>query len=193
MTWGRLVFQIAGKSHRWFQYLRMSGKGLQLKTTTLLVFFLWLGKSLKNLYIIVLLISYRNVDFFPEFLYGFRYFSSISDLLTVVSGRIGRAFNRSKAVALDISKVFDWVWDVGLCQKPKSYGIFGQIFNVFSSFLIKRRLRVIQDENYSQEYPLNAEVPQCSIVGPALLLLYINDLFDDVICNITIYADDATL
>ena len=87
----------------------MSGKGLQLKTTTLLVFFLWLGKSLKNLYIIVLLISYRNVDFFPEFLYGFRYFSSISDLLTVVSGRIGRAFNRSKAVALDISKVFDWV------------------------------------------------------------------------------------
>ena len=44
----------------------MSGKGLQLKTTTLLVFFLWLGKSLKNLYIIVLLISYRNVDFFPE-------------------------------------------------------------------------------------------------------------------------------
>ena len=193
MTWGRLVFQIAGKSHRWFQYLRMSGKGLQLKTTTLLVFFLWLGKSLKNLYIIVLLISYRNVDFFPEFLYGFRYFSSISDLLTVVSGRIGRAFNRSKAVALDISKVFDWVWDVGLCQKPKSYGIFGQIFNVFSSFLIKRRLRVIQDENYSQEYPLNAEVPQCSIVGPALLLLYINDLFDNVICNSTIYADDATL
>ena len=193
MTWGRLVFQIAGKSHRWFQYLRMSAKGLQLKTTTLLVFFLWLGKSLKNLYIIVLLISYRNVDFFPEFLYGFRYFSSISDLLTVVSGRIGRAFNRSKAVALDISKVFDWVWDVGLCQKPKSYGIFGQIFNVFSSFLIKRRLRVIQDENYSQEYPLNAEVPQGSIVGPALLLLYINDLFDDVICNITIYADDATL
>ena len=193
MTWGRLVFQIAGKSHRWFQYLRMSGKGLQLKTTTLLVFFLWLGKSLKNLYIIVLLISYRNVDFFPEFLYGFRSFSSISDLLTVVSGRIGRAFNRSKAVALDISKVFDWVWDVGLCQKPKSYGIFGQIFNVFSSFLIKKRLRVIQDENYSQEYPLNAEVPQGSIVGPALLLLYINDLFDDVICNITIYADDATL
>ena len=193
MTWGRLVFQIAGKSHSWFQYLRMSGKGLQLKTTTLLVFFLWLGKSLKNLYIIVLLISYRNVDFFPEFLYGFRYFSSISDLLTVASGRIGRAFNRSKAVALDISKVFDWVWDVGLCQKPKSYGIFGQIFNVFSSFLIKRRLRVIQDENYSQEYPLNAEVPQGSIVGPALLLLYINDLFDDVICNITIYADDATL
>ena len=45
----------------------------------------------------------------------------------------------------------------------------------------------------SQEYPVNAGVPQRSILGPTHLLLYINDLPDDGICNIAICADDTTL
>ena len=49
------------------------------------------------------------------------------------------------------------------------------------------------DGKSSQEYPINAGVPQCSILGPTLFLLYINDLPDDVICNIVIYADNTTL
>ena len=52
---------------------------------------------------------------------------------------------------------------------------------------------MVLDGNSSQEYPFIAGVPQGSILGPTLLLLYINDLPDDVICNIPIYADDTTL
>ena len=148
------------------------------------------------------LVNNRIVDhleksgLFSDFQYGFRSSRSTADLLTVVSVRIARAFNRSgttRAVALDISKAFDRVWHAGLLHELKSYGISGQIFGLISSFLRNRRLRVVLDGKSSQEYPVNAGVPQGSIVGPTLFLLYINDLPDDVICEIVIYADDATL
>ena len=61
------------------------------------------------------------------------------------------------------------------------------------SFLSNRRLQVVLDGKSSQEYPVNAGVPQGSILGPTLFLLYINDLPDDVFCDIAIYADDTTL
>ena len=61
------------------------------------------------------------------------------------------------------------------------------------SSLSNRWLEVVLDGKSSQEYPVNAEVVQGSILGPKLFLLYINDLSDGVICNIGIYADDTTL
>ena len=96
-------------------------------------------------------------------------------------------------MALDISKGFDRVWHAGLLHKLKSYGISGQIFGLISSFLSNIRLRVVLDGKSSQEYPVNAGAPQGSILGPTPFLLYINDLPDDVIFDIGIYADDTTL
>ena len=146
------------------------------------------------------LVNNRIVDhlekygFFSDFQYGFRSCQSTADLLTVVSDRIARAFNKSgatRAVALDMSKAFDRVWHAGLLHKLKSYGISGQIFDLISSFLSIKRLRVVLDRKSSQEYPVNAGVPQGS--GLPLFLLYINDLPDDVICSFAFYADDTTL
>ena len=87
--------------------------------------------------------------------------------------RIARAFNRSgatPAVALDISKAFDSVWCAGLLHKLKSYGTSGQIFGLISSFFSNRQLQVVLDGKSSQEYPVNAGVPQVSILGPTLFL-----------------------
>ena len=67
------------------------------------------------------------------------------------------------------------------------------IFGLISSFLSNRQLRVVLDGKSSQKYPVNAGVPQGSILGPTLFLLYINGLPDDVICDIAIYAVDTTL
>ena len=68
-----------------------------------------------------------------------------------------------------------------------------QIFRLISSFLCNRQLQVLLNGKFSQEYPVNARVPQESIFGPPFFLLYINGHPDNVICNITIYVDDATL
>ena len=78
---------------------------------------------------------------FSDFQYGLRSSQSTADLLTVVSDKIARAFNRfgaTQAVTLDISKAFDRVWYAGFLHKLKSYGISGQIFGLTSSFLSNR-------------------------------------------------------
>ena len=68
-----------------------------------------------------------------------------------------------------------------------------QIFDLISSFLSNRQLPVVLDGKSSKEYSVNAGVPQGPILGPTLFLLSINDLPDDVICNIAIYVNDTTL
>ena len=98
----------------------------------------------------------------------------------------------TRAVTLDISKAFDNVWHASLLLKLKSYGISGKICGLIFSFLSIRQLQVVLDGNSSQEYSVNVRVSQGLILGPTLFLLPINDL-PDVICDITIYADDTTL
>ena len=105
----------------------MLGKGALLKTTTMLVFFMCLVKSLKNL------INDKEIWLFSDFQYGFKSSQSTADLLTIVSDKTARAFNRSRAtraVPLDISRAFNRVWDPGLLHKLKPYGISGQIFGL---------------------------------------------------------------
>ena len=121
---------------------------------------------------------------------------STADLFTFVFDRIARAFNRSGAtgaVAFDISKAFNRLWLAVLLHKLNSYGISGQIFALISSFLSNRRLRVVLHGKSTQKHPVNAEVPEGSILGATLFLLCMNDLPDDVICNIAVYTHDTTL
>ena len=149
----------------------MLGKGLQLKIIGVLSVVSKVFEKLVNNKIVDHL---EKCGLFSDFQYGFRSSRSTADLLTVVSDRIARAFNRSgatRAVAFDISKAFDRVWHAGLLHKLKFYGISCQIVGLISSFLCSKRFRVVLDGNSSQEYPVNTGVPQGPIFGPTLFLL----------------------
>ena len=78
-------------------------------------------------------------------------------------------------------------------HKLKSYLISGWVFGLISSSLSNSWLQVFLDEKSSQEFPVKAGIPQGFNIGLSLFVLYINDLPDDVICNITIWTDDTTL
>ena len=60
-------------------------------------------------------------------------------------------------------------------------------------FLINFSFMEFQLRQSSQEYPVNPGVPQGSILGPTLFLLYISDLPDNVLCDIAVYTNDTTL
>ena len=120
---------------------------------------------------------------------------STVDLLAVASDKIAWVFNRSRSTrgtAFDISEPSGRVWHGGFLHKLKSYEILGQLLGLISSFSFFFS-RMVLDGKSIQEYPVSDGVPQGSIFGPKLFLLYINDLLDDGFSNFAIYADDTTL
>ena len=72
-------------------------------------------------------------------------------------------------------RILTGFFQAGLLHKRKSYRISRQIFGLISSFLSNRQLQVVLDGKFSQEYLVNAGVPEGSILRPTLFLLYIND------------------
>ena len=94
---------------------------------------------------------------------------------------------------LDLSKAFDRVWHDGLMYKMECCGISGDLLALIQSFLSDRKQRVVLNGKSSQWSTISAGVPQGSVLGPLLFLVYINDLVDNVNSDVKMFADDTSL
>ena len=98
-----------------------------------------------------------------------------------------------RAIFCDISRAFDRVWHEGIIAKLKDAGITGNLLKWFQSYLSDRKQRVVLPSTQSEWNDIKASVPQGSILGPLLFLVYINDIVIDINSNIRLFADDTGL
>jgi hypothetical protein len=127
---------------------------------------------------------------------GFRPGDSTINQLLAITHNIFESFEEgceTRALFLDISKAFDKVWYESLIFKLRQNGIEGKLLDLLTDYLSDRQQRVVLNGVHSSWLPLNSGVPQGSVLGPLLFLIYINDLTDNISSSIKLFADDASL
>ena len=123
--------------------------------------------------------------------------STVTQLLSVfneISSHLDES-GQTDVIYSDFSKAFDSVPHHLLIHKLKSFGFNGPLLNWFASYLTDRSQRVVIDGEMSSCLPVLSGVPQGSILGPLLFLLYINDISNNLTPNskIALFADDAKI
>jgi len=127
---------------------------------------------------------------------GFRSNHSTNTTLLDVTDYILNNMNDGNvigAIFLDLKKAFDTVDHDLLLKKMFSYGITGMPLNWFKSYLTGRSQAVKVNSAISDFNDINIGIPQGSILGPLLFIIFVNSLPDSVDCKCVMYADDTTL
>ena len=96
-------------------------------------------------------------------------------------------------IFLDVAKAFDKVFHKGPLHKLECLGIDGFLLKWFENYLKGRFHRVVLNGQSSEWREINSGVPQGSILGPLLFLIFVNDLVDDLSCDPFLFADDTSL
>ena len=127
--------------------------------------------------------------------HGFRYRRSTTSALIKFSDDIPNSMENGKlcgVVSLDLSKAFDTVEHEILLKKLRWFGVSDLDLQCFASYLKDRTQRTSCENFMSDALPITVGIPQGSILGSLLFIVYINDLPEIVKnCQVSIYADDT--
>ena len=138
----------------------------------------------------------ENNNFFPCQQFGFRKGLGACDAVLTLSDRIQKALDagsEARMVGLDFSAAFDRVNHQALIHKLRLLGIGGQFLNIIIEFLFNRKQRVVVDGHKGEWRNVASGVPQGSVLGPLLFILYTQDMWVGLENQLIAYADDATL
>ena len=128
--------------------------------------------------------------------YGYRRGSSTLDQLLDIYDHIMKKMDEkmiTRLIFMDVSKAFDKVWHRGLLHKMENLGIKNKLLEFFRDYLSDRQQRVALKGVLSSWITIKAGVPQGSILGPILFLIYTNDMPEEITCIIKMFADDTIL
>lgn len=134
-------------------------------------------------------------NLFNEAQFGFRSCRSTSDAILELTDSILNSFNDSEYISAyfcDLTKAFDCVKHVILLEKLKFYGFDDNSINLIKSYLSNRTQAVSNKGGISEELIMTVGVPQGSILGPVLFLIFINDLPSCLNAKFILFADDTT-
>ena len=104
-----------------------------------------------------------------------------------------RGHKQTDLIIMDFAKAFDKVPHRWLLHKLDYYGIRGSTHKWISSWLSGRSQQVVLDGQASDPVPVLSGVPQGSVLGPILFLIFINDLTDNIKSSVCLFADDCVL
>ena len=127
---------------------------------------------------------------------GFTPDDSTTNQLVSIYHDVCTALDDHKDIQLiffDISKAFDKVWHKGILFKMESIGIKHSLLNWFQDYLHLRKQRVVINGKTSSWKTINAGVPQGSVRGPLLFLIYVNDISMHLSSRASLFAGDKTL
>ena len=128
--------------------------------------------------------------------HGFRKRKSCESQLLITSHDLASILNRhsqADVAVLDFSKAFDKVPHQPLLEKLRHCNLHEDVIGWISSFLTGRTQNVVVDGFSSKESPVLSGVPQGSVLGPVLFLIFINDIADSLSSTIRLFADDCLI